>query len=108
MSNSSETIWLALSDELSTWPDAAHGKMMSAPAVTRKGKVFAFYSSKGAAIGIGFRVGRNLDPDTLGLNAWQYLSPFKTKPPMKDWVIVTDEPADKLRELAQISYDGLG
>ncbi len=107
MTEGASMIWQALSDELSTWPDAAMGKMMSAPAVTRNGKVFAFYSAKGAYPGFGFRIGRATDPDTLGLSNWQYLAPFKTKPPMKDWIIVGTEDANHLRDLAKRAYDGL-
>ena len=64
------------------------GKMMSADALTWCGKVFAFYSIKGGQEGMGCRLGREFDIERLGLKDWQNFAPFKTRPPMKDWIVV--------------------
>lgn len=61
---------------------------MSADALTYKGKVFAFLSTKGGRVGMGCRVGRDTDLKRFQLTDWQHLTPFKTKPPMKDWIVV--------------------
>ena len=80
--------WQGLAANLvATDPDVAPGKMMSADALTFSGKVFAFFSTKGGRVGLGCRLGRNFDVSTLGLTDWQHLAPFKTRPPMKDWIV---------------------
>lgn len=73
--------------------------MMSAPALAHNGKVYAFFSTKGGGIGLGLRLGRDFDFDSLGV-AWQHLAPFKTKPPMKDWILVSFEDAAQWEALA--------
>jgi len=81
--------------------DVAHGKMMSAPAVTQNGKVFAFFSTKGGIVGLGCRLGRTFEVASLGLAEWQHLAPFKTKPPMKDWIVAGPADASRWEELAE-------
>jgi len=89
-------LWRSLAEMLvATESDVAHGKMMSSEAVTFGGRVFAFYTTKGRFEGLGLRLGRDYDVAGLKLGAWQYLSPFKSKPPMKDWILVG--PADRER-----------
>lgn len=68
-------------------PGVERGKMMSADALKWRGKVIAFYATKGGLEGLGCRLGRDFDIASLGLGNWQYLAPFKTKPPMKDWIV---------------------
>lgn len=81
--------WVSLRDRmLVTHPDVSRGNMMSADALTFGGKVFAFYSTKGGRVGLGCRVGRDVDPSQFALTDWQHLSPFKSKPPMKDWIVI--------------------
>ena len=79
----------------------AHGKMMSADALTWRGKVFAFHSTKGGSIGLGCRLGRTFDIPPLGLTDWQHLAPFKTKPPMKDWIVVGYADRDRWFDIVQ-------
>jgi len=81
------------------------GKMMSAPALKYAGKVFVFHSTMGGSVGLGCRLGRDFDVAKLGLNDWQYLAPFKTKPPMKDWIITGIADVDRWEELAQTALD---
>jgi hypothetical protein len=61
--------------------------MMTAPGLKYKGKVFAFYH-KGK---MGFKLGPKMDPGEFGLKNWEHLSPFKTKPPFKNWFIIDEE-----------------
>ena len=86
---------------LETRDDIARGKMMSADALTYEGKVFCFYSTKGGRVGLGCRVGRNTDLRIFGLNDWQYLAPFKSKPPMKDWSVIGMGDVSRWREVAE-------
>lgn len=76
--------------------DVLPGKMMSSPALSCKGKVFVFFG-KG---GMGFRLGPQSDPKTLGIAKPQPLSPFKTKPPLKGWWIVNEDEAALWEQLA--------
>lgn len=82
-------------------PDVAHGRMMSSPAVTVGGKVFAFYTKPGKFSGMGFRLGRDYDFGSLPAGSWTHLAPFKTKPPMRDWIIVPPERSDLWAGLAE-------
>ncbi len=88
--------------------DVARGMMMSASALTRGGKVFVFYSAKGGRVGLGCRLGRDFDIESLGLSDWQHLAPFKSKPPMRDWIVAGagdieqwDRLADEALEIAR-------
>lgn len=72
---------------LGTEAGVARGRMMSADALTYGGKVFVFFSTKGGRAGLGARIGRDTDVASLGLADWQHLAPFKTRPPMKDWIV---------------------
>ena len=74
------------------------GRMMSRAAVAYKGKVFAFYGGEGD---MGFRLGKTFDPDAAGLVDWRYLSPFKTKPPLKGWIWVRPAQSERWSELAE-------
>lgn len=81
--------WCILRDRLlATHVDVLRGKMMSADALTLHGKVFVFFSQKGGRKGLGCRVGRDADLVQFGLTDWQNLAPFKSKPPMKDWIVI--------------------
>lgn len=76
--------------------DVQHGKMMSSPALKCSGKVFAFHGRDG----MGFRLGPEFDPRTCGLKNPKPLNPFKTKPPLKGWVIVDGNEKDKWEAVA--------
>ncbi|MCB2134841.1 MAG: hypothetical protein KDE08_02680 [Rhodobacteraceae bacterium] len=85
--------------------DVAAGCMMSAEALTFASKVFAFYSTKGGRIGLGCRLGRDYPIASLGLGDWQYLAPFKTKPPMRDWIVAGVGDLEKWPELCALALD---
>lgn len=84
-------------------PGVTRGKMMSADALTYGGKVFAFFSTKGGRVGLGFRLGRDYDIERLDLKDWQHLAPFKTKPPMKDWIVAGEGDGLRWPDLLQTS-----
>lgn len=79
--------------------DIVEGKMMRSPGLKYKGKVFAFYNEEQ----MGFRLGKQFDPETVHLQEWEWLSPFKTKPPMKAWYLIPAAHADRWPELAQLA-----
>lgn len=98
--------WDALSaDLLAAEPDVARGRMMSADALTHDGRVFVFFSTKGGRTGLGGRIGRDRDVEALGLTDWQHLAPFKTKPPMKDWIVAGERDRDRWPEIANLCLD---
>ncbi len=81
-----ETLYLSITDLFtSSDPNIQIGKMMSAPALKYHDKVFVFFN-KGE---MGFRLGNQFDPNKFGIINPKPLSPFKTKPPLKGWVIVS-------------------
>ncbi len=79
----------------------AAGKMMSSPALKYKGKVFAFFYKEE----MGFKLGKDFEPDTYGLKEWNYLSPFKNKPPMKAWFVISETEQNKWEDLTLIALN---
>ena len=57
------------------------GKMMSAEAITYRGKVFAFFSRSQNMV---FKLGKDFDPDSVGYEM-QVFNPFKNRPPLNGW-----------------------
>ncbi len=99
-----ERSWEALAcDLIANEHDVERGRMLSADAVTYRGKVFAFRSTKAGGAGLGVRLGRDYDFSSLPTDQWTYLAPFKTKPPMKDWIMVSDAHIGHWSELASIA-----
>ena len=97
-------LWTALAAELvAREKGVSHGKMMSSDAVTFGGRVFAFHTGKGRFEGLGIRLGRTFDVDALALSSWEYLAPFKSKPPMKDWILVGPAERKRWPELARLA-----
>jgi hypothetical protein len=98
------TAWRELAESLVTREEGVdHGKMMSSDAVTYGGKVFAFYTTRGRFEGLGVRLGRDHDIAGLKLSSWEYLAPFKSKPPMKDWILVGPVERKRWPELARLA-----
>ena len=81
--------------------DVADGKMMSAPAITYNGKVFAFFYD-GA---MTFKLGKDFDIESEGITEYQHLSPFKTKPPMRAWFIISAEQQSQWEALASLALE---
>lgn len=100
------THWEALVTQMtSAHEGVARGRMMSADALTYGGKVFVFFSSKGGLAGLGCRVGRDTNMGVFGLEDWQHLAPFKTKPPMKDWIVAGGRDVARWADLAKFSLE---
>ena len=98
------TVWTELADRLvAGHAGVSHGKMMSSDAVTFGGKVFAFYTDKGRFAGLGLRLGRDFDVEALKLADWEHLAPFKSRPPMVDWILVGSRHSDRWTELARLA-----
>lgn|GEM_PF-550803 len=73
------------------------GKMMSSPGIQYQGKNFAFfYNGK-----MVFKLGREFQPESMGIQQYSLLSPFKTKPPLIDWLEITAADMDKWEVLAR-------
>lgn len=101
-----KTHWETLRDSmLAEEPDVALGRMMSAEALTYRDKVFAFYSTKGGRAGLGCRVGRETNPANFDLSDWQHLAPFRTKPPMKDWIVIGADDVGRWTAMATFCLD---
>lgn len=79
------------------------GRMMSAPGIVYDGRVFAFYWKQK----MGFRAGREFDPQSLKVKEWEYLNPYKNKPPMVDWFILPYSESKKWELLAKVSLHKL-
>jgi hypothetical protein len=77
-----ETLFQTIAQQLIDTHDAVTlGKMMSSPAITYKGKVFAFFHDEMMT----FKLGESCEPESMGIEDHQLLAPFKTKPPMRAW-----------------------
>lgn len=81
-------------------PGVGLGKMMSSPGIQYKNKNFAFFWNDHMV----FKLGEGFDPETMGVDEWEYLAPFKTKPPMKAWYRVPPAFAAAWPELAELAY----
>ena len=96
-----EELFLKITDEMSKIdPDIRPGKMMSAPSIKYKSKVFAFYYNREMV----FRVGKDFEPESEGITDFGYLSPFKNKPPMKGWLQIGNKYDRKWLTLAKKAY----
>jgi len=73
------------------------GRMMSSPAVTYKGKVFAFYHKQKMV----FRLGKDFDPAAHKLKDFGPLNPFKRKGPLTGWLEVFPSERRKWERLAR-------
>lgn len=82
-------------------PDVIEGKMMSSPGLKCNNKVFAFHHKDQ----MGFRLGPSFDPVTFGLTTAAPLSPFKTKPPLKGWFMVTSDERFRWAELSALALE---
>lgn len=77
--------------------DITLGKMMSSPGIQYQDKVFAFYYA-GKMV---FKLGRDFQPEALGIRQYSLLAPFKTKPPMVDWFEIPATEQHRWEELAR-------
>ena len=79
----------------------APGKMMSAPGIRYKNKVFAFYAKKEMI----FRLGKAFRPEDFNIKSFSLLSPFKSKPPLAGWFQIPYAENRKWEKLARRALD---
>lgn len=84
-------------------PDVSAGPMMSSPGIKYKGKVFAFFMKDE----MGFRLGKETDPNELGITAWKPLNPFKNKGPLPGWFVVSNTHSDRWEDLATYALEAM-
>ncbi|MEM7573945.1 MAG: hypothetical protein AAF433_13645 [Bacteroidota bacterium] len=77
-----ENYFNRLRDEFcSQQPAVEPGRMMSSPAITYRGKVFAFFSRQRKMV---FKLGKGFDPREYK-NSLSVFNPFTQRPPMQAW-----------------------
>ena len=79
------------------------GKMMSAPGIKYKNKVFVFYYDKEMI----FRLGEFAEPKKLGVKKFHLLNPFRNKAPMKNWFVIPYSESKHWEKLAKFALDVL-
>jgi hypothetical protein len=95
-----EQQFAAIAQQLATESqEITTGKMMSSPGIRYRNKVIAFYYHEAMV----FKLGRAFDPGTFELHDYQLLSPYKTKPPLRDWFEVAATHIDRWEELARLA-----
>ncbi len=85
--------------------DVNPGVMMREPALKCKGKVFAFYYAQAKAM--CFKLGKEYVIENHGIHDYDFLSPFKKKPPMYAWFIVGDRHQPVWEELAYVALEAM-
>jgi hypothetical protein len=97
-----EKLFNSIGDKLSRENDnVSIGKMMSSPGIKYKNKVFAFYYREQMV----FRLGREFDLPSMGIDNFSLLNPFKTKPPLADWFQIPAEYGNRWEKLALIAMN---
>src|SRR5262245_27970542 len=98
--NTAEQHFSAIAEKLAAESqEIITGKMMSSPGIRYKNKVLAFFYHEGMV----FKLGRDFDPESFGLRDYQLLSPYKTRPPLRDWFEVSASHIDRWEELARLA-----
>lgn len=82
-------------------PTITHGKMMTSPGLKYKNKVFLFFHNNA----ITFKLGKEFDPEKNGIERWDFLSPFKNKPPMRAWFELPYSEKDKWEAMAFLALE---
>lgn len=77
------------------------GPMMSSPGIRYKHKNFAFFH-KNEMI---FKLGKQFNATANGVLNVKHLSPFKTKPPLKAWYVITADQKEIWEDLAQLAFE---
>ena len=99
-----ESLYQVIGDKLiKKYDGVVHGKMMSSPGLKYKNKVFAFYYNQEMT----FRLGKGFDLESLGINKYSLLSPFKNKPPLAAWFNIPYEYQNKWESLAELALNKL-
>ena len=77
------------------------GKMMSSPGIQYRGKNFAFIHNEEMT----FKLGKDFNATANGIHEVRYLSPFKTKPPLKAWFVIANNQSHLWPGLAELALD---
>lgn len=77
------------------------GPMMSAPGIRYKNKNFAFFHKNEMT----FKLGKKFNAEANGINEIRHLSPFKTKPPLTAWYIISADQKELWEDLAEIAFE---
>lgn len=77
------------------------GKMMRSPGLKYENKVFAFFHKDQMT----FKLGEDFDSAQWGLTEVGPLSPFKTKPPLKAWLVVGKSHQEQWMRLTELAYE---
>lgn len=100
--NKEEKLFYSISDSLITEnSDITIGKMMSSPGIKYKNKVFAFYYNNEMI----FRLGKDFEPESVGIKKYSLLNPFKNKPPLPGWFCISYDNNEKWNRLAKIALN---
>ncbi len=95
-----EILFTEITNKLSSENESVEsGKMMSSPGITYKGKVFTFFYKEKMI----FRLGKDFDIDKEGVSEYELFNPFKNKPPMKDWFVISESYQSKWKTFANIA-----
>jgi hypothetical protein len=98
--NTPEQQFLAIAAQLAAESqEITTGKMMSSPGIRYRNKVLAFFYRETMV----FKLGRAFDPGSYGLHDYQLLSPYKTRPPLRDWFEVSATHSDRWEALARLA-----
>ena len=74
---------------------------MSAPGIRYKNKNYAFFHNQTMC----FKLGKEFPIENYEVSEWSHLSPFKTKPPLKAWYILTKDDAHLWEEFTCLAYE---
>ncbi len=84
--------------------DIEAGVMMREPALKCAGKVFMFYYADKQSM--CFKLGKEFSIEEYTAH-WEFLSPFKNKPPMTAWYLIGDSDAHTWEELSHIALENI-
>ena len=98
--NTPEQQFSAIAEQLATESqEITTAKMMSSPGIRYRNKVIAFFYHEAMV----FKLGRAFDAERFGLHEYQLLSPYKTKPPLRDWFEISATHSDRWEELTRLA-----
>lgn len=98
--DTSEKLFYSIGEKLSSEnSNVTIGKMMSSPGIKYKDKVFVFYYKQQMV----FKLGKEFDPPSIGIDNFSLLSPFKTKPPLAGWFEIPAEYEKRWEELSRMA-----
>ena len=76
--------------------DVTLGKMMTSPALKYRNEVFLFFHNESMT----FKLYDPKELEPFGIKEFTFLSPFKSKPPLKNWLIISPDYADQWESLS--------